>query len=193
MDADWLKSHFDQNPDKRKSDLAKLMLVEPSAISKILNGTRRIQANEYAVIESYFGLPASSQISNEPLSVHSELKDIAGIAAEAEPVPETRHKKNKQTEQPVNTMIFIVNDEMMQPEYRIGSRVMIDLMDTDISSAGTFLLSDGYNKMLRYCAQTPHHPSDFRISARSSDFETQILHKDDVFVIGRAVATRPID
>jgi hypothetical protein len=188
MDADWLKLQFEKNPEKKKSDLAEALLIKPSAISKILNGTRHIRPNEYDIIQQYFNLPVTQQGASHTHTSINQLEHIAGRQIDkTEPSSPSRNLFFDDTPSlPDNTLIFTVNDTMMEPTFMKGTRVMIDLEDNTPEIAGVFLLSDGYSQMLRECKTIPD-TNNIQISADSYSFETQQLSLDDIVVIGKAV------
>lgn len=79
MDANWIKEQFAAHPEKKQVDLADALGVKPDKVSKILSGTRRIQANELPIIEAFFsdhmGMPARQGSSKTETSV---IENLAG-------------------------------------------------------------------------------------------------------------------
>ena len=78
MDSQWLKEQFDCNPDKSKAGLARALNLEPPAISKILNGTRQIKAQEYNLMRQYFGLPIDGENASGIPDNSYKLETLAG-------------------------------------------------------------------------------------------------------------------
>lgn len=61
MNKEWFKAQF-KNVGKPQSELASALNVEPSAISRALNGSRRFKADEIATIADFFNVPATDVI-----------------------------------------------------------------------------------------------------------------------------------
>jgi transcriptional regulator with XRE-family HTH domain len=68
VDKDWF---FDQLERQRKSlrGLARHMELDPSAVSRILSGKRRMQMEEAAAIARFLGAPVSEVLSHAGLAV----------------------------------------------------------------------------------------------------------------------------
>ena len=77
----------------------------------------------------------------------------------------------------------------MEPDYKRGEHVLIDMSDKKPSPPGAFIISDGFGVMLRNCEFVPHsNPPEIRISASKPSFQTQALRRDDFDIIGRVIA-----
>ncbi len=56
---------------------------------------------------------------------------------------------------PDKIKIFQVRERAMEPDFKEGEYVLVDLSDTKPSPPGVFLVSDGFGHMLRNCAFVP--------------------------------------
>lgn len=193
MDSQWLKTQFANNPDKTKAGLAAAIGLEPPAVSKILNGTRQIKAHEYIQMRGYFGLPVDGDaaIRRTPAAntVGSKGMD-EGPGAPGEwsiPAMVTAAQAARDTDK--NTRMFQVRDAAMEPEFKRGESVLVDMADRVPTPPGVFLVTDGFSSMLRHCEYTPRsNGTEIRISARQNDFQSQVLKAGDFLIIGRVVA-----
>ena len=195
MDSQWLKTQFELNPSKSKAGLAKILGLEPPAISKILNNARQIKAQEYMAMREFFGLPndgASSLKKNaaytlRPLQqnlLHEEQDAVAdewvipaGILSARTQAPPDKIK------------IFQVKENAMEPDFRQGEHVLVDLSDKNPSPPGVFIVSDGFGHMIRKCAFVPKtEPAEVHISAQSDGFHSQTLLLKDFAIVGRVIA-----
>ena len=199
MDFQWLKRQFDHNPDKSKAGLARALQLEPPAISKILNGARQIKAQEYNLMRQYFGLP----IDGERAATLPENSYRLDMLAGSEQALKERDHDNRddswiipaeilsaRTQAPPDKIkIYSVKENLMEPDYRRGEHVLIDMSDKVPSPPGAFIISDGFGVMLRNCEYLPHSdPAEIRISASTPTFQTQTLRSDDFKVLGRVIA-----
>ena len=198
MDSQWLKRQFDCNPEKSKAGLARVLSLEPPAVSKILNGTRQIKAQEYNLMRQYFGLP----IDGENAAVLSDNSYRLDMLAGENTLQENPNESPEnswvipaeilasRTKAPPNKIkIFSIKESFMEPEFRHGEHVLIDLSDNNPSPPGTFIISDGFGVMLRNCEYVPNStPTEVRISANSQSFQSQILQEGDFEIIGRVIA-----
>ena len=202
MNSQWLKRQFDCNTDKSKAGLARALSLEPPAISKILNGTRQIKAKEYNLMRQYFGLPIDGERASSLPENSYRLDTYDGSLGNAAGMMETPENTREnswiipaeilsaRTQAPPNKIkIFSVQESFMEPEYRRGEHVLIDLSDQTPSPPGAFIISDGFGVMLRNCEYVPHSdPAEIRVSACNTSFQTQVLQQGDFEVIGRVIA-----
>lgn len=198
MDGPWLKAQFEHNPDKSKADLARALNLEPPAISKILNGTRQIKAPEYQAMRRYFGLPVDGEHAVSPDKSY-RLETLAGtenslreddnaLDEDSWTIPASVMNQRTQTP-PENVKIFTVQETVMEPDYKRGEQVVVDLSETTPSPPGAFILHDGFGYMLRLCEFVPKSdPPDIKISAPGQGFQTQTLPQSDIEIIGRVIA-----
>ena len=195
MDSQWLKTQFASNPGKTKTGLAAAIGVEPPAISKILNGTRQIKAQEYILMRKYFGLPVDGHaavrknIASYTVAAPLEREMLSDGAP---PPPEWAIPGSIGAPQPEsagNIRIFQVRDTLMEPEFQRGEHVLVDIADRKPSLPGLFIVSDGFSNMLRHCEYVakPGH-TDIRVSARKDGFQAQILKAGEFLVVGRVIA-----
>lgn len=195
MDSQWLKTQFEVHPEKTKAGLAAAIGVEPPAVSKILSGSRQIKAQEYVLMREYFGLPVDGHASLhrspasytiKPLDGHESFRD--GQAAPSDWVlpaailsPRTKAPAEK-------IRIFQVREAVMEPDFRSGEYVLVDVSDKKPAPPGIFIVSDGFGNMLRQCEFVPKsEPPAIRISA-NSNFQPQTLQFNDFLIIGRVIA-----
>lgn len=193
MDSQWLKTQFALNPAKSKADLAKELGLEPSAVSKILGGYRQIKAQEYLIMRRFFGLPvdgesvvwnhAKSSYAIQPLGEADEPLDGAEWILPASILSQRTNAP------PEKIKIFQVRENAMEPDFKHGEYVLIDLSDQKPTPPGVFIVSDGFGHMIRHCAFIPRaNPPTVRISANSENFHSQTLALSDFIVIGRVIA-----
>lgn len=198
MDAEWLNQQFYKNPNKTKAGLADKLGLEPPAVSKILKGTRQIKAQEYMLMREYFGFNSHNNIDMryeqpsytlEPLEHSPTLTEISNPSQNAEWVIPASIL-NKRTNAPPNLIkIFEVNENNMEPDFKQGENVLVDLSDQAPSPPGTFILHDGFGYMLRLCEFVPKSdPPEIKISAHKNGFHSQSLLQDDFEIIGRVIA-----
>ena len=198
MYSQWLKTQFELSPKKSKAGLAKALGLEPPAISKILNGTRQVKAHEYAIMRRYFGLPVDGEIAvnNQNGYVIRSLKsdDEKGlrdleIKEEDDQWIIPSRIVNQHTDAPPDKVkIFEVQEILMEPEFKRGEHVLVDLTDQTPSPPGVFLVSDGFGCLLRQCEFVPKsNPVKVRISAKDKSFQPHVLTQDDFTIIGRVI------
>lgn len=196
MDATWLKTQFDLNPEKNKADLAREIGLEPPAISKILGGKRQIKAHEYMGMRKFFGLPSDGM---HAITDRNESFVISPLPAgktlhEAETpqgqwmMPATMFQSR--TSAPAEKIkIFKVQENAMAPEFSHGEHVVVDISDREPSPPGVFIISDGFGQLLRRCEFVAgSRPPKVRISAHEKTFQTQTLELKEFQIIGRVIA-----
>lgn len=195
MDSQWLKSQFAIHPDKSKIDLARALGLEPPAVSKILNGTRQIKATEYMIMREFFGMPVDGERSLKkppaytirPLDIETALNESA-MLSDAEWVIPASIVNSRTHAPPEKIRMFRVREFLMEPDFRHGEHVLVDLMDKNPSPPGAFVVSDGFGHMVRYCEFIPQsNPPEVRISAKKREFQSQTLKLDDFKIIGRVI------
>lgn len=198
MDAQWLNKQFELNQDKSKAGLAKALRLEPSAVSKILKGTRQIKAQEYATMRQYFGLPVdgeksignrkSASYTLEPLSQPENLRDSDTSRGEEWVIPSAVISQRTKADSR-NIKIFSVDETAMEPDFKRGEPVLVDLSDTEPSPPGVFVVSDGFGYLIRQCEFVAgSNPAEIKLSAVVKNFQPQILGRDDFKIIGRVIA-----
>ena len=195
MNSQWLKAQFALNPEKSKAELAKSIGLEPPAVSKILNGTRQIKAQEYMAMRNFFGLPSDGDAALKKSSNAYTLQPLDGSAfaedgqGEAEwGIPASILSPRTQAP-PDKIKIFQVRENAMEPDFKQGEHVLVDLSDQKPSPPGVFIVSDGFGYMVRHCAFVPKtNPPEVKISARSDGFAEQTLTLNDFTIIGRVIS-----
>lgn len=196
MNAKWLQEQFERAPFKTKASLAQALGLEPSAISKILRGTRQIKAFEYAKMRSFFGLAPEFDGDDgratriRPLLDGVEQGEYAGHVANDEVwvIPTDVLQKGTQAT-PEHIRIFSISEPLMEPDFKRDEHVLIDLTQTLPSPPGCFVISDGFSHMVRFCEIVAgSDPVEVRITARSNLFSTQRLKLDEFNVLGRVIA-----
>ena len=195
MDAQWLKKQFEYSPKRSKANLAKALGLEPPAISKILNGTRQIKAQEYIIMRDYFGLPNDGEKSEHSANSYTlkPLSGSKGLSDNAQPeqnwvIP--AGLITQRTDAPQNQIkVFKIQENMMSPDFNQGEHVMIDLSDNTPSPAGIFAVSDGFGTMIRHCEfMAGSKPPTIRVSANQQKFQPQILRLGEFKLLGRVIA-----
>lgn len=210
MDSQWLKTQFQHNPNRTKAALAKALGLEPSAISKILKGTRQIKAQEYIIMRRFFGLSDQTTGAALPPKVspdrQAQLSDSAAqhVAAKhwvpPHPGPVSgavsgaasgagAGAKNRKKAPSGDLKIIVVSDNLMEPDLVRGEHVLIDAKDTDAGHVGLFAVSDGFTEMIRLCEHVKGAENrEIRISANIPNFHPQILSLQDFSILGRVIA-----
>lgn len=197
MDAKWLNTQFQKKPSKSKAELARLLGLEAPAISKMLNGSRQIKAPEYVRMLDFFEIrPSKSGQSAEdsqnyvlkPLEKNNAMHDFDGhgdgewVMPASVLAPHTAAPSDK-------VKIFDIKENMMEPDFRKGEHVMVDVTDKKPSPPGVFVVSDGFGTLTRYCEFMPNSkPPKIKISAYNSSFQPQILGENEFKIMGRVIA-----
>ena len=76
--------------------------------------------------------------------------------------------ESKTAASPDKIKIFTVRDNSMEPDFAVGTQVLVDLSDTMPSPPGVFVMSDGVGPVLRQCDIVPgEEPLQLNISSRS--------------------------
>lgn len=201
MDSQWLKHQFETNPNKTKAGLAYALNLTPPAISKILSGTRQIKAHEYNLMRKFFGLPVDGEGATSTKNTY-RLETLAGQPAKKHDHSFSDHDHqdgswvipasilSQRTKAPPEEIrIFQIQETLMEPDYKLGEHVLVDISDQKPSPPGVFIVSDGFGYMLRSCAFAPKmHPPQIWISANKDSFQTQTLAHDELDIVGRVIA-----
>lgn len=191
MDSQWLNMQFQHNPSRSKAALARALGLEPPAISKILSGSRQIKAHEYVKMRKFFGLSDDRERKNErqnsyilePLQNLSESQKQSGEWSI--PAAILGQKTNAPPEQ---IRIFLIDETCMEPDFKKGEHIIVDLSDKNIDKQGIFVISDGFGYMVRHCeAPSGNAIKKIRISARAKSFEPQTLTLSDIHIIGKVI------
>lgn len=197
MDHHWLKTQFLVNPDKSKTELAEMLGLNASAVSKILAGTRQIKAQEYAIMRRYFGLPVDGdravsgarQYVIEPLSARGVQDGAASVLPDDNWIMPARLLEGRTKAPPEKIRIFEVRDNAMSPDFTIGEHILVDQSDHDPSPPGVFIVSDGRGHMIRQCEYVPHsQPPLVRLSTASGRFESRTVPLAEAGLTGRVIA-----
>lgn len=194
MDAQWLKTQFDLHPGKSKAGLARQLGLEPPAISKILNGDRQIKAKEYEGMRKFFGLPVANNYN--PGKIQSNMLDtlerkgaLSDNSYEAQWYipPQVLQKRTNSPSKNIRT--FKIEERLMEPDFRQGEHVLVDISDQSPSPSGTFIISDGFGLMIRQCEFVPKSkPPKIKITAKDQNFMPQSLEFEGFQIIGRVIA-----
>lgn len=201
MDANWLKTQFRLNPGKTRAGLAKALGLEAPAVSKILNGTRQIKAQEYIAMRRFFGLPADGEKASGAARnadsgaytlapLESGLEDAGSPAAGAESWTIPAHIFRQRTKAPPEQIrIFTAQESVMAPDVLLGDPVLVDLSDRTPSPPGIFIVSDGLGHIIRRCDYVPHSdPPQIRLSTSSGKAEPLTLPLGKAGILGRVIA-----
>lgn len=191
MDAEWLQVQFRLHPGKSKADLARMLGLEPPAISKILGGGRQIKAQEYLLMREFFGMPVDGEKTyavKAPSGAPGGARGLSDRAGHAVYVPRAAGPGKAPGNLSEQLRVFRVEENLMEPEYNEGEHVLVDTTQKNPDSAGVFVLCDGYTYMIRDCAYVPgSNEGSIRVAARRKDFVPQTLSPSEFLVIGRVV------
>ncbi len=205
MDSDWLKTQFRLHPDKSRAGLAQALKLGPSAVSKILAGTRQIKAPEYAVMRRFFGLPVDGEAAVRQASARgksgedyvlgwlqpgglNERGDPPGQGDDAWVMPASILRAHTQAP-PDKVRVFTVQENAMAPDLLPGQHVLVDMSDRKPSPPGLFVISDGLGQLVRQAEYVPHSsPPAVRLSARNESYAAYTLPLDQAGIIGRVIA-----
>lgn len=189
MDAGWLKTQLMLHPGKSKADLAKAVGLGAPAISKILKGTRQIKAQEYILMREFFGMPNDGHAAVRGRDTTPASKDSVALQ-ESKPapgdwlIPPSLTSGDKAGSEALR--IFEVRDTFMEPEFRKGERVLVDLNEKTPAQGGVFVISDGFSNMLR-CCEAAGQTGKIKLSALNR-FEPQTLSANEFLIVGRVIA-----
>lgn len=192
MDALWLKTQFQLHPGKSRADLARALSLDPPAISKILAGGRQIKAHEYIAMRQFFGLPVDGERAAGAGSYRLQTLSN-GLSDRSQPedhdswMMPARLLESRTQSPPEQIRIFTVRDGSMEPDFMVGSQVLVDLSDTVPSPPGVFVMTDGIGYVLRQCDVIPgENPLQINVSSRSgASFR---LSMEKAGIIGRVIA-----
>lgn len=191
MDSKWLKLQFKLKPEKSKAALARALNLEPPAVSKILSGTRQIKANEYIQMRKFFGLD-SSEVSNDINNKSYVIKTLDGLSENSKQqgdwsIPASILEK-KTNAPPEKIKIFLIEEDVMEPDLRKGEYVVVDMSDITPDPAGVFVISDGFGYVVRNCCyKSKASRTKILVSANKEDFEPQALQASDITIAGRVI------
>ncbi len=189
MDSQWLKMQFQFNPGKTKAELATALGLEPPAVSKILNGTRQIKAQEYFLMRKFFGLPVDGESATSSHLKVRRNETSNPSSFEDRDSTEWMTSESLVCSETEKTRAFQVNEDCMRPHYCRGDRVLVDLTDRKPNPPGIFMVSDGFGNMLRHCEYTPKSAmTKIKISAPAPGFQPQVLNVTDFLILGRVIA-----
>lgn len=187
MDALWLQKQFEDQPAKSKSDLAKSLGLEPSAVSKILAGKRQIKAHEYISMCQFFGIPLDGMTDDmsKPIITEAGFAEHDDAAANEDWTFPGGIPNQNEAEK---IKIFKLKENTMAPDFRMGEYIAADTSDQVPSPEGVFMISDGFGTLIRFCSLQPDTDGMMiKLSALDPHFEEQILHRSDFTIIGRVI------
>lgn len=195
MDAEWLKTQFGLHPDKTKAGLAKVLGLEPPAVSKIIAGKRQIKAHEYMGMRKFFNLPTDGQKSLEKQGsyvlepLNNNFSDQDDKTDQDSWVMPAHLFAQRTKATPDKIKIFGVQGDAMAPDFMQGEQVLVDLSDQKPTPAGVFVFSDGMGYIIRQCEYVPHsNPPEIKLSARNEQYKPYTLALDKAAIIGRVIA-----
>ncbi len=148
----WIKSALRRTPDKTQAGLANAIGVDASAVSKMLNGKRRIRASEVAAIANYLDLSPAAAPGIGRTSIPGLEEGFAPFAHQSNssslaPIYEVRPGRQEaagkwlllRNEPPIDlkpraphfagssrVFGFYAPDDAMRPRFRCGETVWID-------------------------------------------------------------------
>ena len=195
MNSQWLNVLFKTYPEKTKKSLADFLGMEPPAVSKMLNGTRQIKAEEYVAMRTFFGMGNDGDhavTTRGSLDVISKDSGRQFLTEGRLPSGQWDSAQNIAQEHSnivyKATMVIENPDDYMEPDFKVGEKILVNLDDRTPDLKGVFVVSEGINYMVRECETvTNKGVSQFKISAKKDDFVPQILEMNDLYIIGRVI------
>lgn len=178
MDAKWLNDQFSKFPDKSKSELSDLLDTQPSAISKMLAGTRQIKAREYMLMRKFFDMPVSGQSLSRKAS---SIQSYANLGAE-----DSAHQNWTSSSQSPRYQVIEVSDASMVPDFIPGERVLIDATSKINERSGIFAIEDQGRIQIRILEQ--NSASKIKILSLAKDVPSKIVIAAKLHILGRVVA-----
>jgi len=150
-------------------------------------------------MRQYFGLPIDGENATSLPESSYRLDTLAGEANSLQENPDQTREDSwvipaeilsmRTSAPPSQIKIFSIKESFMEPEFRHGEHVLIDLSDKNPTPPGTFIISDGFGVMIRNCEYVPNSdPAEIRVSANSTNFQSQTLRAGDFKIIGRVIA-----
>ena len=200
MNSQWLSTLFETYPEKTKKSLADFLGMELPAVSKMLNGTRQIKAEEYIGMRTFFNLPMDGEhaLETQRQSYVTSNEMLNHNFAEGNDSENQWDDSNAILQKSSNiiykkTMVIENMDDYMAPEFDQGQIVLVDLEMKEPVTADLFVVSDGMNYMVRECEMVSGaNGLQVKVSAKKQGFISQILDIDEVYILGRVVGKATI-
>jgi hypothetical protein len=177
MDDLWLQSQFKKNPHLGKTDLAVVLSLNASAISKMLSGTRQIKAREYLLMRKFFGLPTGDM----PPPLRIEKMIDGGFFATEPKVGDFESKHG-----PPKYDLVTVPDAGMLPDFLPGEKLLLDRHDRLVASIGIYAFREKNSIRIRILDP---HGEKMHVSALSQgrEYKDRLILARNIHVIGRVV------
>lgn len=146
----------------------------------------------------YFGLPVDGEnaVANQsilkPLSQDGQDTFLSDNAPSRDEqnwiIPEEILSQHTNTS-PENIKIFTIKESVMEPDFKRGEPVLVDMSNEFPSPPGTYIISDGYSYLARQCEIiSGSEPPEIKISARDEHFKAQVISLKDCKIVGRVIA-----
>lgn len=203
--ADWVASEL-KRTGKNKSGLAKALGVDPSQITRLLAGERKLKADEIARVQGYFAV--EREISAPQTIPEMDVRAGAGgggvpvdaWAADGQghmsptdavsnhwgiPLSFVRHELRSQ---PVNVRIVEVMGDSMLPTLGPGDRIMIDTAMRSPSPPGLFAVFDGFGVVVKRLELIPlTSPHRVRLISDNDKHQSYEVTIEEAHIIGRVI------
>lgn len=174
MDTQWLETQFDLNPQKSKAGLADAAGLAPSAISKILAGTRQIKAAEYIRMRQYFGLPVDGERIGVSAPKNANFVPKGLSEDQNEDISGAFTLPNGQNK-------LVIDTDDMAPDLKTGDVAFYTDQDTEFP--GLFVIEARGQKFVRYCEEAGN--DKIRVTARNPLTPPVSLAKGQLTILGK--------
>lgn len=203
----WIASEI-QRTGLSKGGLAKALGVDPSAVTRILVGDRKLAAHEVDLAREYFGQSADAGfaiLSGIPeidvragaggggLSVEAFAPDGNGGMMAEDGIREhwgipARFVRDELRTTPTAVRIVEVLGDSMEPTLKPGDRILIDLNHRAPAPPGIYAVWDGFGVVVKRIELIPRSdPPMVRLISDNSHHKVYEVSLADAHIIGRVL------
>lgn len=154
--------------------------VKPgSHMSKPTEGKEDTNSNVYRIRE----LDVRAGAGN---SAYHDVAEAENVVSEWQ-LPATIIK-NQTTTTEASLKVITIYGDSMEPDFRPGDRVMVDISDRTPSPPGVFVIWDGFGLVVKRLEMVPYSdPAKVRLISRNKEYKDVELFAEEVFVNGRVI------
>jgi len=199
---------------RTQRDVARVLRIDPSSVSRLLQGKRRLKAEEAETLKRFFGadrapvadLPSTtSKLDDLRLSTIQEIDVRGGLGSggtaqelidpSSGPIDAPRAEWTLPTDyllevgiRPNHTKIIEVRGDSMLPTLQSGDRIAVDLSDRNPTPPGIFCIWDGFGVAVKHLERLlGTDPPAIRVSSANDQYNDETMVADEIGIIGRAV------